>query len=258
MLHLLHIEWLKLNRYKAFILLSILFVISIFGFNYLFDYQLSDSFSDPMASNIVGTPYSFPYVWRTVSYMSSFLLFIPGMLIILLMNNEYSYKTNRQNIIDGVSRMQFIGTKILLIVLFSLLLTLIVALTAFIFGSIGNGSFSFSGFKYVCFFGIQAALYLSVAMLFALLFKRSAVSIGVYFLYIFILENLLAAISNNYLKPLGDFFPLESSDKLIPAPSFLGQLMPIETGETTLLIVSGLWLVLCLGLCVRIFTKSDL
>ena len=39
MLHLLKIEWLKLKNYRTFWILSILFLISLFGINYI-PYQI--------------------------------------------------------------------------------------------------------------------------------------------------------------------------------------------------------------------------
>ena len=45
-------------------------------------------------------------------FVSSFLLFIAGLIMIILVTNEYSFKTHRQNVIDGVTRTQFIVTKL--------------------------------------------------------------------------------------------------------------------------------------------------
>jgi hypothetical protein len=266
MLHLLKIEWLKLKSYRAFIILSVLFILSVAGINFIVHAVMEVSNSGEMGQvtdMIVGKPFAFPNVWHTVSYISSFLLFIPGLIIILLMSNEYSFKTHRQNIIDGVSRGQFIGTKIGLLFIFSFCVALIVAVTAIIFGVQEKGSsFMMQGFKYIPYLFIQSIVYMSVAMLLVLLFKRSGLSIGVYFLYMFILEEVLVALANRYIhKGIGSFLPLESGDKLVPFPISLGMITgenQTTSNETYVLIACCTWIVLILGYCVYRFRKKDL
>ena len=109
MLHLLKIEWLKIKGYKTFWVLTTLFLVSIAGLNYfVFNIKQNISSGSAQANAIIGSPFDFPNVWHTVGYFSSFLLFIPGLMIITSITNEYTYKTHRQNIIDGWSRQQFI------------------------------------------------------------------------------------------------------------------------------------------------------
>ena len=50
----------------------------------------------------------------SVCFWTSFLLYLPGMVIINLFINEVNFKTHRQNIIDGWKRETFIYTKIYL------------------------------------------------------------------------------------------------------------------------------------------------
>src|SRR5215203_1969474 len=51
-------------------------------------------------------------IWKTVCFATSFLLYLPGMIIINLFINEVNFKTHRQNIIDGWIRETFIYTQI--------------------------------------------------------------------------------------------------------------------------------------------------
>jgi hypothetical protein len=66
-------------------------------------------------------PYDFKHVWQTTSYTSGYILILPVMLLIMLVTNEFTYKTNRQNIIDGLSRLDFINVKIVLATLFAVI-----------------------------------------------------------------------------------------------------------------------------------------
>ncbi len=255
MLHLLKIEWMKVCRYKAFLILLGLFILSIFGLSYIV-YEMVPEGGDVL-STLAKPHFQFPKVWHLITYLSSYLLFIPGLIIILLICNEYSFKTHRQNIIDGISRSQFINTKLILIVFIALGTTLIVSLVAGIFGLMVGGEFTFSGMEYLFYFFLQSILYMLVAAVFALLFKRSGISIGIYFLYNLILENLLASLINRSFRPVGSFLPLESSDSLNSLPVSLG-LNLTQTSETSLIISCFVWITLLTIFCKWKFEKHDL
>src|SRR5215510_13108456 len=139
MLHLLKVEWLKLKNYRTFWVLTSLYLISIVGINFIVFWIekriYEEKQSKGVAELIIGNrPYSFPTVWHMTAYVSSFLLFVPGLLMIIFITNEYSYKTHRQNIIDGWSRNQFISVKIAVAILMAFLSTIFVFLTAMFFG----------------------------------------------------------------------------------------------------------------------------
>lgn len=135
MAHLLKIEWLKIKNYRAFWVFAILYLASIFLVNYIgWSAQQRAFQTEPMAEQVLGNSYAFPKVWHTVGWMSSWLLYFPGMLIIMLMTNEFNFKTHRQNIIDGLSRQQFIGVKIMMVLILAVLITLLNFITALVFG----------------------------------------------------------------------------------------------------------------------------
>src|SRR2546423_5501224 len=223
MLHLLKIEWLKLKIYRTFWILSILFMISIFGINYI----VHEIFTQKELQNSVATmliggpPFQFPQVWHTVSFFSGFLLFIPGLLMVISITNEFSFKTHRQNIIDGLSRKQFILVKMVLAFIFAGVSTILVFVTAYLFGLTEGGvPINYQGMINIGFFFIQALSYCAVAIMFSLLFKRSGIAIGVFFLYVQVLELMLAGILNKYFSPIGYYLPLRSGNSLIPFPFF--------------------------------------
>ncbi|MCD8186629.1 MAG: hypothetical protein LUD68_09390 [Rikenellaceae bacterium] len=97
-----------------------------------------------------------------------------------------------------------------------------------------------------------------MAMVLALFFRRSGISIGLYFLYAFIIENLLVALINRYL-PVGNYLPLKSADQLIPAPSLLGLVVSTTPADTAVyLAVSLLWMIGLWILCHYRFQRADL
>jgi hypothetical protein len=265
MLHLLKIEWLKLKNYRTFWILSALYLISIFGINYIV-YRIQENIYNAkeakgMAEMMIGSrPYSFPIVWQMTSYVSSFLLFLPGLLLIISITNEFSYKTHRQNIIDGWSRKDFISVKLVLAVIIAFISTLMVFSTALAFGLSSAGSFDTDKIYFLGYFFIQILTYSMVALLFSILFKRGALAIGVFFLYSVVLENLIAKPISHYFNGAGRFFPLESTDTLIPLPVFENMQRQIssEPNYTLLLIVAIIYLALFAFLAIRKFERDDL
>lgn len=261
MLQLLKVEWMKLKDYRTFKVLSTLYLISVFGANYIAYqmYQLGPQNSE--AKGFIGTPFDFPDVWHSVSYTSSFLMFMPGLLIIISVTNEFSYKTHRQNIIDGWSRQEFVMAKMAITVIVALVATLAVVITALLFGLHQNAaSFTFEKIEFIGYFFIQAVSYCAAALLFSLLFKRSGITIGVYFLYMLILENMLAAVLNRYTDNFGRYLPLESTDNLIRIP-FLKVIVNQFTASyntTALLIMSAVYLGLYYFISFRKFQSDDL
>lgn len=265
MLQRLSIEWLKLKHYRTFWILSILYIVSIFGANYIVFRIQQEVYNDRqakgMAQMILGTPpFAFPNVWHTTSFISSFLLFLPGLLMIMSVTNEYSYRTHRQNVIDGWSRREFIVVKLLTAVISALTSTIVVTLTALLFGFMQGEPFSAEKSVYLFYFFIQALSYSLVALFFAVLFKRGALSIGVFFLYALVLENLIAALMNKYLNYSGRYLPLESTDNLIPFPFFENVQRQIIKAPnfTALFIVALAYLVAYFVFITRKFETDDL
>jgi ABC-2 type transport system permease protein len=222
MKNLFRIEWLKIRYYKAFWFLLGFFAVSIIGLNYIaYSFRMSadDKAGKVNSAALLGHPFSFPDVWQAVSYLSGFLLFFPGLIMITLISNEFTYKTHRQNIIDGWSRIQFISVKLVWVFLLALAGAVVVAGTALLFGSMGSTPLTADKLEYIGYFFIEALNYTAVALLFGTLIKRAGLAIGLFILYIMIIKNLLSWLANfhNNLH-IGDFFPLSITDKLITFP----------------------------------------
>lgn len=221
--HLLKIEWLKLKHYRTFWILSILYIISIFAANFVV-YSIQEKiFRDKqaggMAEMLLGPrPYSFPLNWQMTTYVSSYLLFIPGLLIILIITNEYNFRTHRQNIIDGLSRQQFISVKMMLVLIMAIISTIIVFLTGTAFGLSHPQPFSFKQIEFIGYYFLQALSYGAFALLLGVLFKRAGLALGVFFLYSLVIENFIGGMLNYFTRSYGRYLPLESVDNLIPFP----------------------------------------
>jgi ABC-2 type transport system permease protein len=233
MINLLKTEWLKIKTYTGFILLASFFVAGVVVSNYIAYLFIKNVINKVQAAKLLfsGSPFDFDTVWKTVSYYSSFLLMLPALLVVILMTNEFNYKTHRQNIIDGWSRFEYLKVKVAMTLIFAVASTLVVIITALIFGAASGSSFSLNGFENIGYFFLKALTYNLVALLIALLTKKSGVAIAIFFIYT-IFENGVSLLlfflavrikDQNHLDltNLGNYLPMNASDGLLTSP--LGQ-----------------------------------
>ncbi len=266
-LNTLHIEWLKLKFYRTFWILLTVIVVCIPAFNYVI-YDITDnSFPKFNGQNILGNPFSFPNVWSTVPYNAGILLFIPAILIITLFTNEYSYRTHRQNIIDGWSRSRFIYIKITEVFLLTLFITGIVILTCLYFGYITRKPMQpkagWVQLRFILFFFIEMLDYSMIAVIFALLIRRAGLAMGIFFLYMIIEQFIVALGRNKYKLTWVDYLPEEVSDRLIPQPFARRILAPgnnelWEKHVPLYLSISALYIIVYILFISWRFRKTDL
>jgi ABC-2 type transport system permease protein len=221
-LQLLRIEWLKFKYYRTFWILLLISVVSIPAFNYVIYDVTDNSFPKINGKSFLGSPFGFPEVWQTVAWNSSLLLLIPAILIITLTTNEFTYKTHRQNIIDGWSRSQFINVKLLEVLIFSLFISIIVFITTLVFGHYGSkpqaGVSIFHEMRFSGFFFVEMISYSLIAFLIGMLVKRAGLAMGVFFIYMIMEQFIVAILRNKYKISWVDYFPQEVTDMRIPQP----------------------------------------
>jgi hypothetical protein len=231
MVQLLKIEWLKIKNYMASTVIGLFFLFGILIANYVV-YLVKNEVdkTSPMVGALAGSaPYDFEQVWQTTSYVSGCLLLLPGLLLIILMTNEFTYKTHRQNIIDGWSRQQFIDVKLMLVLVLTSMATLMVIITALIFGFSSGTSFSLEHFESVGYFFLKALSYNMIAMLMATLIRKTGFAIGVFVVYL-CAENIISVllevwsgrIKGNHhidLGNMGDYLPMNASDGMLHFPN---------------------------------------
>lgn len=229
MMHLLKIEWLKYKKYTAFKVLSLFFIIGIFATNYIVYIVKKNIINDIDTQGLISfSPYSFANTWQTTSYVSGFILLLPGLLLIMLFTNEYTFKTHRQNIIDGLSRHEFINVKIMLALIFALVSSVFVFFSASVFGFASGTDFSLNGIEYVGYFFLKALSYNMIAVLFSVLLKRTGFATGLFFIYLGaenLLSQYLVFLSRELREKydtdagnLGDYLPMNAADGLLTIP----------------------------------------
>ncbi|HEY0677563.1 MAG TPA: ABC transporter permease [Chitinophagaceae bacterium] len=255
-MHSLKLEWLKVKNYRTFWILLGLYVIGLFSLNYIF-YQFQLDLKKQLPLDLF--PYGFPKVWQTIAWVSSWLLYFPGMLMILIITNEYTYKTHRQNIVDGMTRQQFIYGKIQVAVILAVITTLICIANAIIFGTMHGSKVTVEGTEYILYAFIQALSYIFFGMILAVLLRRGGLAMGIFFIYGLVFESLLGALMHNYVvKGSWNFFPLQTTDVLIPVP-FGKEMFYKNTPEPYVLIICALvYITAYCFFSVRKFKTADL
>jgi ABC-2 type transport system permease protein len=220
--HTLRVEWLKIKYYRTFWILMAVVAVCIPAFNYVI-YDITDnSFPKINGQNLLGNPFSFPNVWSTVPYNAGILVFMPVILIITLFTNEYSFRTQRQNIIDGWSRSRFIQIKLIQIFLLTVFVTGVVILTCLYFGWLTRKPMQpkagWDELRYILFFFIEIFDYSLIAVVISLLIRRAGLAMGIFFLYMIIEQFVVSIGRNKYKVEWVNYLPEEVSDRLIPQP----------------------------------------
>src|SRR5690606_26725472 len=118
------------------------------------------------------------------------------------------------------SRSQFITGKWLMaivLLVFAWLVYVVVALSMGSANSSGHVAL-LDGFKYAGYFLLKIALYLSIAFMFAVWFKRSGLAISLYMVYVLLIEGIVGHILNRYINGSGTFLPLAAGSHLVSNP----------------------------------------
>ncbi len=264
MLKFFKIEWLKIKTYRTFWILFVTFLV-MFPVAFYFSAskfmeRVSAGLEEQALKAMMGAPFVFPHVWHSASWFGGMFFVLIGMLFILLITNEVQYRTHRQNIIDGWSRMDFLKAKLSLLIFFVLVATVLVFICGLIVGLLFSSTtdYLFDGTYYVVYFALMATLYLSAAFLIAILVKRTGLSIIVYFAVVCIVDNILWLVLTLKDSQFGYFLPLESVDSLVPNPFKPAILERRKVPDFTLMIAAAVYLTLFVYIIVNYFRKTDL
>lgn len=227
--------------------------------------------------------FNFPYIWHFNTYVASILKFFLLLVIVSMMSNEYSYKTLKQNLIDGLSKKEFILSKFYTVIAFAAISTIFVFVVSLILGLIYSDYNEFaiivSDLVYLFAFFVKLVGFFSFGLFLGILVKRSAFAVGAMIVWL-ILENIFRGFlfwqyqdTDNMVDKVSSimqFMPLESMSNLIKEPiSRLGAVKSIanQVGETftksyavefsTVLIVS-FWTFVFIYLSFVLLKKRDL
>jgi ABC-type transport system involved in multi-copper enzyme maturation permease subunit len=173
--------------------------------------------------------FDFPFVWHLSTYMVSFLKFLIAIVLVSLTASEYSNRTLKQNLIDGLSKKELILSKFYLVIALSVIVTLIVAIISLILGLIYSDfnevSIITRDLEYLGAFFLSHLTFFSMCLFAGILVKRSAFAlalIGIWAIFEGVLRGATELI-NAYYKVdiwswLGEILPISAIASLIVEP----------------------------------------
>ncbi len=226
MLRLLNIELQKIRYNKAarvitivyFVLITFIALIASIEFNFGgVNFRVADQ-----------GIFNFPFIWHFNSFMGATLKIFLAIVIVSMMANEYSYRTLKQNLIDGLSKKEFVISKFLTVILFAAISTLFLFIVSLILGLSFSDytelSIIFSDFEYILAYFIKLVAFFSFCLFLGILVKRSAFALGFLIIWLIIEKILYGLMEWKFFKgtDIADnvamFFPLEAMSNLIKEP----------------------------------------
>ena len=240
MLRLLEIEYHKLRYSRSakilvftyFILITFIALIASIEFNLgAINFRVADQ-----------GIFNFPYIWHFNSYIAALLKLFLAIVIVSMMSNEYSNRTLKQTLIDGLSKKEFIASKFLTVTVFSLISTLFLFIVSLILGlsfsDFTEVSIIFSDMEYMIAYFVKLTGFFAFCMFLGILIKRSAFALGFLFIW-WILESIVYGVlkwqifrDSQIADNIARFFPLESMSNLIKEP--YSRLSAVQTAATQL------------------------
>lgn len=188
MLRLLNIELYKLKYNRAsmalitiyFILLTLIALIAVIKFDI-----------GPVKFHFAEMGiFNFPYIWHFNTFVTAFLKVFLLLVIVSMVANEYSNKTLKQNLIDGLSKKEFVLSKFYAIVVFAGMSTLFVFVVSLILGLVYSenteASIIFSDLEFLLAFFVKLLGFFSMGLFFGVLIKRSAFAAAGVFVFFLI------------------------------------------------------------------------
>jgi len=220
MLRLLSIEFHKLKYNRASKTLSIIYFGLLLSIALVttIKFEFGD-FKLHLADQGI---FNFPYIWHFNTYMAAILKFFLLLVIVSMVSDEYSYKTLKQNLIDGLSKKEFILSKFYTVIAFSLISTVFVFVISLILGLMYSDynelSIIVTDLEYLVAFFTKLVGFFSMGLFFGILVKRAAFAVGTMVVW-FIGEGIF----KGYL--LWGFGDLKNTSNTV---EFIQQLLPGE------------------------------
>jgi ABC-type transport system involved in multi-copper enzyme maturation permease subunit len=171
--------------------------------------------------------FNFPYIWHFNTFVTAFFKLFLAIVIVSMMSNEYSNKTIKQNLIDGLSKKEFVLSKFLTVISFSLISTIFVFVVSLILGLIYSDydefSIIFSDLEFLLAFFVKLVGFFSFCLFLGVLVKRSAFALGFLILWQ-VFEGFVRGMirwqlfDSETTDAVMGFFPLNAMFNLIKEP----------------------------------------
>ncbi|KAA9339713.1 ABC transporter permease [Hymenobacter busanensis] len=256
---MLRTELRKLLPYRTVWVILVLFAVLFVGF-------VSAGSSFTVNGQRMGdTLYAFPELWPRLAYVAHYFTLLLGILLIILITDEFQFRTFRQQVIDGRSVGDLLVAKFAVSVGLVLFGVLVVLAAGVYFGLIRGAQAPASGavtaqLPAVALYAVQTLGYLGLAALLAVLVRRSGAAILLFLLYVWVAEPLLRYlllpdVIDQYMptKVLGALTPTPGQEMLTSMVGASGDLLPSQALPIALAYTAVFW-----GLSYLLLRNRDL
>ncbi len=225
MIRLLQIEFIKLwnNRASRILIISYFVLLTFISLVAAIKFDIG-----PIQFHLAELGiFDFPYIWHFNAFIAAFFKLFLAVVIVSMMANEYSNKTIKQNLIDGLSKWEFIYSKFLTVLAFSALSTVflfVISLSlGLVYSSFDELSIIFSDLEFILAYFVKLLGFFSFCLFLGIFIKRSAFALGFLILWLIVEQLLFGLIGWKFTswetaQSIKNFFPLESMQNLVNEP----------------------------------------
>ncbi|MBA3649346.1 MAG: ABC transporter permease subunit [Chitinophagales bacterium] len=254
------IEVRKLVHNRTFWILTILyFLLMAFVLSSLNSFNITLNNDSDIQFDKFGI-FRFPDIWQWLTYIAGFFMVIPAIVIIITVCNEYEFRTLRQNIVDGLTRSEFLFSKLITVALLSATSSILLLMLALILGYSYSNNVSFNSMwgnsHFILSYFLQLLGFLSFALMLAIIIKKAALTIGLLLLYTYVIEPIMV-----YKLPekIALYMPLSIIRKLINSPfeKLMGGTLQQQININGV-ILTGFYLLLFTAIAMFVLQKRDL
>ncbi len=267
------IEWMKLKNYKVFWILTIMYFIGVVmvssGVRFFLEFLKNHGAEFDGLDPTILPFYDFPDVWHNITYMATFFKIILSFIIIISITNEISYRTLRQNIIDGLSKREFLISKLNFIVILAAAATLVLFFigltTGLAYSTVTETKYIVSSLEFLGVYFIEVVTFLTFAFLVGLLLRKAGFAIVTIFMYTLVFEPVLIVnfkhnpFIPDMLASTAPLWPVNALNNLIRFPYQRYVFMEVQDyvawGDLAIVLV---WFVTFISLIYWVLTRKDL
>lgn len=173
--------------------------------------------------------YDFPGIWNFTTYIVALLKIFLGLIIVFSICQEFTNRMFKQNTIDGLSRGEFVASKVLTITIFTTISTLLVFAVTLALGlnyskTNANGVVTKELFFIANYF-VKLFAFFAFLMFLSVLFRKTVFVLLAFFVW-WIAESIIGGVESfARLKGLDE----KSSAELLNNGFIFSKLLPLES-----------------------------
>jgi ABC-type transport system involved in multi-copper enzyme maturation permease subunit len=207
--------------------------------------------------------FDFVDIWQNMAYITFLFKFILAFVVIISICQEYSLRTIRQNMIDGLSRREYVVSKLGLIAVLSLLAGVLLLIIGFwlgmMYSPVKSPEFIFQSIGFVPAYAFECFCFLTFALFVATLIRKTGFTIVLFSLYALVMEPILTTYMKYEAEVATWYFPVRAINNLIEVP--FGKYIFREVQDYVAiqdLAIAGAWAGIFIWLSYLLIVKRDL